>query len=662
MLRINGFLAILSALVIGWGVAAEKEAAPKDTTNAEEKKKDDGVEVKEGKDAEIIVEEMVVTATRTEAPVKQSTSSQTVISSLEIEQKQQATVLDALRTVPALDVVQTGGPGRATSVFMRGAKSEHTLVLVDGIELNDPFSPGRSYDFANLTTDNIERVEVVRGPQSTLYGSDAIGGVINIITKKGVGKPTGFISAEGGSFYTAREKIGFRGGHKWVNGSIGVSRVDTDGFSAANEELGNSEDDNYENTAVSARLGVTPIEQFSLDLITRYMNSEVDLDGGGGRGGDDPNDVFESEQLFFRSQANISLFDNVWKQKIGFSYSDHDRDYHNDFDADHPSDMSRGVYDGKIFKFDWQNDLYIHDMNTVTVGMETEEEQGEGRFISQSAFGPFNSRDNRRTARNNAWYIQDQIRAWDTFNATVGVRLDDHEEFGSAFTFRVAAAYLIKKTNTRIRASIGTGFKAPTLFQLYSQYGDESLEPEESLGWDFGVEQSLFEDRLSFGATFFMNEFENLIDFDGGAFRYMNVAEAETYGVEFFAVGRPTENLSLKVSYTFTETEDQDGENLLRRADHKIGFTANYRFLEKGNVNLNLIYVGLRDDRDFSTFPATRVVLDPYTVINIAVSYDIHKNVRLFGRVENLLNMQYEEVLGYGTSPIAAYGGVKVSF
>jgi len=621
---------------------------------------------KEKKGKEEKTEEVVVTATRIETASSEVGSSITVITNQQIEQRQNTTVPEILRTVPALDVVRSGGPGGQTSVFIRGAKSEHTLVLIDGIEMNDPITPGRSYDFANLTTDNIERIEIIRGPQSTLYGSDAIGGVINIITKRGKGKPSGFVSAEGGSFNTFTEKAGVSGGNKWANYSLGISRWDTDGISAANEKDGNHEKDGYENTSISTRLGVTPAENLDADFILRYINAKADIDNSGGVGGDDPNNKADLEQLFFRTQVRLFLFNDLWEQKLGFSLTDLDRDYRNDTDADHPSDLDRSSYDGKILKFDWQHNLYLHETNTLTLGIENEEEKGKSKYYSESAWGPYTSSFKEKTARTTGYYLQDQVKLRDSWFTTLGVRLDDHSRFGSETTYRIASAYLVRQTGTKFKGTYGTGFKAPSLYQLYSQYGNQNLDPEESTGWDIGVEQSLFDKKLILGVTYFSNEFDELIEFVGyesGTSKYINVAEAEAKGVEVFASVRPIGDLIFRASYTYTDTEDKEtGKDLLRRAQNKFGLDVNYQFMDKGNVNLSLVYVGKRDDNDYSTWPATRVELDDYVLANLAASYDITRNIQVFGRVENFLDEDYEEVKGFGTPELSAFAGCKLLF
>jgi len=642
----------------GFAQEADDSDQEKDTATAEQQESEDSAEqpVED-------VGDIVVSATKLETPSREVGSSLSVITREQLQRRQTRTVADALKTVQGLHVVETAGPGQTTSVFMRGAKSEHTLVLIDGVEMNDPISPGRAFDFADLTTENIERIEVLRGPQSTLYGSDAMGGVINIITKKGKGKPGGFVSAEAGSFSTFRERAHASGSYKWLDYSLGFSRLDTDGISAAEEGAGNDEEDGYGNTSISAKLGITPTEMFNVDTMVRYTDALVELDNFGGVGGDDPNHESDQEELFLRTEAELSLFDELWEQELGFSLTDYDRDVRNDTDLAHPNSLSQSSFDGRIVQFDWQHNLYLHETNTLTLGLETEEERGESDFFSQSSFGTTSTSFAEETARTNSAYIQDQIRLWDSFFTTVGARLDDHEDFGSETTYRVAPAYVFKETGTKIKGSYGTGFKAPTLYQLFSQYGNSNLDAEESTGWDAGVEQSLFEEKLTLGATYFSNEFDDLIDFNTGTSSFRNVAEAETDGIELSADYRPIEKLTTGLTYTYTDTEDEStGEELLRRADNKVTFDIGYDVLENWQVNLQIVYVGERDDMDFSTWPASRVELDDYALVNLASSYQVTEHTELFGRIENLFDEDYQEVKGFGTPGIGAYGGVKVSF
>ena len=609
--------------------------------------------------------EITVTATTLETPIEEVGSSTTVITSKQIEEAQQDTVLEALRSVEGLNVVETSGPGSTASVFIRGANSEHTLVLIDGVTVNDPISPGHSFDFANLTTDNVERIEIIRGPQSTLYGSDAMGGVINIITKKGKGKPTGFFSTEAGSYGTFIEKGGVSGGNNIFNYSVSASRTDSDGISAADRHYGNNETDRYGNTSLSGRFGLTPVKNFSLDLIIRHSNTRADMDNNGGIGGDDPNYVLRSENLVTRLQGELTLFDGFWNQKLGLSLVKTDRDYRNGRDIDHPFDAEVSSFNSESRKIDWQHHLFLHETNTLTFGAETEEEQGKSDYWSDSAWGSYSSIFDKETARTTGYYIQDEVRLGKAFFATAGFRIDDHSRFGTKATYRFAASYLISQTGTRFKATYGTGFKAPSLYQLYSQYGDTELRPEKSTGWDIGLEQTLIDKRLSFGATYFHNNFDNMIDFNSTTSRYINVGEAVTQGIEMSISFEATKNISFQGSYTYLDTEDRStGASLIRRPKNKLSLQGKYHFCEDGQLSAEIIYTGKRDDNyyDSMTYSSSRVKLGGYTLVNLAASYDLTKHVQIFGRVKNLFNKYYEEVAGWGTMGFSLYGGVKLSF
>lgn len=613
--------------------------------------------------------EIVVTATRDELPIEQVGSSITVITAKQIEQQQKQTVADALRMVPGLDVVRSGGAGQTVSIFMRGADSRHTLVLIDGVELNDPSTTGGEYYFGFLTTDNIERIEVLRGPQSTLYGSHAIGGVINIITKRGSGRPTGFVSAEGGSLSTAKESAGISGSTDLVNYSLSLSRLDSSGISAAASSAGNSEADGYQNTTVAARLGLTPTQNSDIDISLRYTRTRNEADNGGGAGADDPNRVMRNEELQFRTQGTLLLFDDLWEQKLGVSLNDLTRSDDNDRDAAHPLDFQRSKYQGQTVKFDWQHILRLHTSNTLLIGAETREETAQSRLYLESSFGPYTNTWAEQSARTNSIYLQDQLNLWDAWFSTAGVRVDDHARFGSKATYRFTTAYLFKQTDTRLKGSYGTGFKAPSLYQLYDPAnGNVNLKPEKSTGWDVGIEQVLLNRQINVGVTYFRNDYDQLIGwelvdpvwFTG---MYKNVARASSKGVELTASYQPVDSLLLRAGYTYNLARDKEtGAALLRRPKHKLTADINYRFWDKANLNLGLVYVGRRADDDFNTWPATTVRLKGYTLVNLAGSYDVTKNLQLFGRIDNLLDREYEEVLGYGTPGIGAYAGLKVSF
>ncbi|MCO6430262.1 MAG: TonB-dependent receptor, partial [Deltaproteobacteria bacterium] len=335
--------------------------------------------------------EYTISANRLKTPLIRQGNSVTIITAEQIESSKQTQLIEVLKTVPGLDIVQSGGLGGNAAIFLRGANSEHTLVLVDGIEINNPISNSRSFNFADISLDNVERIEVIRGPQSTVYGSDALGGVINIITKRGGGDFAGSVEAQAGSYSTFIEKASASGGLDGMRYSIGASREDSDSISSAGAAYGNTEDDSYQNTSVASRIGLDPLEQFSTDLIFRYNSSRTDLDNTGGFGGDDPNRLLENQQLFTRAEARTSFLDGTFNQRAGLSYTSHDLEDSNDPDAAHPLDRLRSNFTGELVKFDIQSDFKAGEYNTVVVGFETEHEQGSSYLSSDSAFGPFDT-------------------------------------------------------------------------------------------------------------------------------------------------------------------------------------------------------------------------------------------------------------------------------
>lgn len=613
--------------------------------------------------------EIVVTATRLETPTKEIASSITVITKEDLERTKKITVLEALQEVLGVTVIQNGPPGGAASVLLRGANSEHTLVMMDGVELNDPISPSRSCDLAHLSTENVERIEILRGPQSTLYGSDALGGVINIITKKGQGKPGFHLSTQGGSYRTLVSNAELSGGTDKIHYSIGTSYFRTDGFSAASTSYeGNEEEDGYQNLTLSGRLGFRPLDNLELDFTVRTINTKIDIDNFGGAYGDDPNNTQEYDALILKGQVRGLFLRNRWEQKINISFVDYDRKYENPTDETHPFDSDNSEYKSKQWKLDWQHNLFLHETNTLTFGVEYQEEQGESEYYSESMWGPYSSIFPLQKAHNTGVYIQDQVRFAGQFFATIGARLDNHSQTGTAITYRIAPACFIKQTGTKFKATYGTGFKSPSLYQLYAPgtiwgpIGNKDLESEKTTCWDVGIEQNLLQNKLILGATYFSSSYENLIDFDF-AQGYINILKASSKGAEFIFQAWPTDNLLLSASYTRTEAKDEEtDEYLLRRPKDKFTAKLNFNFLEKGNIALSLIFLGERDDKEYVGWTATRVTMPSYTLLNATASLDIIRNAQIFFRLDNILDEEYEIVRGYATPGFSAYGGFKILF
>ncbi|UCD15061.1 MAG: TonB-dependent receptor [Candidatus Omnitrophota bacterium] len=591
--------------------------------------------------------EVIVTATKTEQYQAEVGSSCTVITAEDIERTGKKTVHEVLRDVAGVSVAQSGSFGATTSVYLRGSNVGHTLVLIDGIDAKDPMQMyGGFFDFAHLTTDNIERIEVIKGHQSPLYGSDAIGGVINIITKKGKGKPKLEIFSEGGSHNTFRESMGISGGTEKTDYSFSVSRLDSDGISKA---VDGAEEDGYQNTTISSKIGYKISDNSELNLTARFTDAETDADDGSYN--DDINHTTWWKNFvgkFSFKQAPTSL----WDHKLSFSYSGTRRKYKNGPDSVDTTENTHNWYKGEAKKFEWQHNVYPVDWDTLTCGFEYEDERGfkDGRRATD--------RFDRKKVNNKGYYLQNQFKLWESLYLTPGLRIDDHELSGTETTYKISNLYLISQTGTRLKANWGTGFKAPSVYQLYSNLGDLNLKPEKSKGYDFGIEQNFFNNNLSLGAAYFHNDFKNLISYNSSTSKYENINKAKTKGVELEFSFKPIETLKIGSNYTYTKTKNKDtGKKLTRRPQNQIGFNINWAYSQKGNLNLGTSYTGHRWNNSANTRK-----IKHYVKMDISTSYNLSDNIQIFGRIENVFDRKYQEVLGYATPGRSFYGGSKVVF
>jgi vitamin B12 transporter len=588
----------------------------------------------------IQVAPVIVTATRIPTPASQVGSSVSVISGDDLENEQTPLVSDALRYVPSMNVTRSGGPGQITSVFMRGANSNDTLVLIDGIEANDPTSPTGAFDFSTLTVDGIDQIEVLRGPQSTLWGSNAVGGVVNIITKRGEGPPTGYFYSEAGSFDTYREGFGVSGGNKTINYSLSLSQANSQGISAADSKFGNTEPDGFGISTVTEKVGWNISPQLDVDFISRYQYADIDIDNGGGPGGDNPFAKLRNNEAFFGIQPHVKLFDGKWIQTYRLSYTYYDRQ---DTTPAFPSHLN-----GSLAKLDWQNDVKVSENQTVTTGLVLGQEN-----LSASGTG---DKSNDQTAG----YLQDALSFDQRLFVTGSVRYDDFRLGGTDVTYRFTGAYIFP-TQTTLRASYGTGFKAPTLSDLFSSFGSPTLQSEKSNGADIGVEQDFFHHHLTANATYFYNTYRDLIDFNFATNKEENIGHAQSQGVELGLTARPWETVSLGVSYTYTDARDLSTDQMLpRRPPNAASAQVTWNYSRKGQITAGAVYESGRPDINPVTFGPSHD--KGYIVANLATSYDLTDYATLTLRAENLFNEHYEEVDGFGEPGFSVYGGVKVKF
>ncbi len=611
--------------------------------------------------------EVVVTATRTAIPEIESASSISIIDSAQLANSNDFNVYDLLKSQYGLSTTQQGPLGSLSYVYLRGADPGDTKVLIDGIPVNMTNDPSNTFDFADLPIDNISRIEILRGPQSTLYGSDALAGVINIITNRGNGSPKFFISGEGGTYNTYKGIAGIDGSINKFNYSITASRTKSDGFSAASTIYGNTEKDGTENYNLSARLGYTASRNFNLNFYSRYIKGSSGLDQHGGLYGDDPTYIYNLEEQSYGADGHLSLFNGLWKQIYSVSFFRNVRQYAFDSTLYNPS-SSTSIYDGNKIKLSWQNNISFVENNLITIGVEGEEENAVSTYFSNSSlYGDYTSLFPRSNARTAGIYLQDQLNFGNDFFASAGIRYDDHSRFGSVVTYRIAPAYIFRPTYTKFKASFGTAFKDPSLFYLFDPtYGNKDLKPEKSKGWDAGIEQYIWRSSLIAGINYFHTDFIDLFGSDEN-FKEININSAESKGWEFYLTAKPLESLNLSLNYTITNTKDKSlsspdfGQQLLRRPRHKFAIDMGYKFFQRAGIAAEVIYIGQRDDKDYSFYPAQRIKLGGYSLVNLTGSYRFTDFIELYGKINNLFNKYYEDIFGFATPGLSVYGGVKLN-
>ncbi len=628
---------------------------------------DDG----QDKAAQPIRYDIVVTATRVETPGREVASSVSVITAKDLALTGKPTLIDALQDVIGLSVVQNGGPGGSASVSIRGANSEHTLVLLDGVELNDPINPSRSYDLAHLALAQVERVEILRGPQSPLYGSDAMGGVINIITRKGRGRPRLTLASSAGSYGSWNEDAGLSGSSGRLDYSLGLSYARTAGFSAASAiYAGNAEKDGYRNLTLSGRFGYALGRNLDLDVMIRSVSARSELDNYGGPYGDDPNYAQKYASALARIQVRSFSPGAKWERKLVLSWTGSHRTSVNSPDDAHPLDSEDGTYRGRMVKLDWQNNFFLGPSHTLTAGAEFGREEGRSDYVSDGALGPYESAFPSKKADAAGFYVQDQWKVRDSFFLAAGGRLDSHSRTGTALTCRIAPAWVLEAWGTKLKATFGTGFKAPSLYQLYAPstawgpIGNPGLRPERVTGWDAGVEQDIVRDRLRLGATWFRNSFRCLIDYDYLQ-GYINVDRAVTRGLELSMDVRPRgagDPLGLRAAYTrLTARDESTGETLLRRPRDKFSADLGARLFRRLDLAASFLYVGKRVDTDFSAYPYENVTLSGYALLGAVVSVPVRRGLDVYVRLDNILDARYETVWGYGAPAFSFAAGFRLA-
>jgi vitamin B12 transporter len=589
--------------------------------------------------------EIIISASKIDSKKRETGASITVITEKKIKDSGKSNVGEILEDVPGLILTRTSSFGGESSIGIRGGHQKNVLVLIDGVEVNDPIGTSREFNFAYLSAGNIERIEIIRGPNSVLYGSDASGGVINIITKKARSdKPEVNISLEGGSYTTIKKTAALRGKTDNLNYSIFLSKFTSDGLSKAKKAKGATEEperDGYKNTTASSRFGLKLTDDSLVVLALRYTDAEVDVDGGAYNDESNHKNYNKSLSTSLILSQNILSF---WDHKLTLAYASKKRE----------DDVFDSKYLGKTEKIEWQNNFKIKDIDVITIGIDHEQDTGRS-----------NSLDNYREkkVKSIGYYIQNHIKLFDRFFLIAGGRLDDHQTYGRYYNYSISSSFILPIIETRLKGNYATGYKSPAVYQLFdSEYvtGNPDLKPEESKSYDFGFEHIFF-DIITIEALYFHGNYKNMIDYESGFPKgiYNNKTKVKTSGYELAVNVTPFKGFTFTGDYTYTKTKDfETGKSLLRRPEQKATGKISWDFLNSANVNLSGIYVGKKDDTYFDA--GTKYAeINPYFRIDIAASYKI-KYYRIYGRIENLTNNKYVELYGYSTPERSYYTGVEI--
>ncbi len=612
--------------------------------------------------AEPAREIIVTAANRTETSLDKVGQSVSIVDLAEIERRQTQNVADILRTLPGVTIARNGSIGGNTSVFIRGAESDQTVALIDGVKLNDPSSPGGGFNFGNLMTGNIERIEVLRGSQSVLWGSQAIAGVVNMVTRK----PTDELEVSARGEYGFRDTVNIvanaSGSAGPLSASVGAGWFRSDGISNFAESRGGRERDGYENIGANANFNLALTDTISVDARGWYSRGRFNIDGFPPPrfAFADVNEESATREIVGYTGVNAALFDGRFRNRIGFALTDTDR--RNTALDGVPSETFRGL--GRNERLEYQGIVDIAKGWEATFGLEQE--------ISSFSSSSFGAAASVGRARIYSGYAQVVGTLAEGFTLTGGMRHDDHDRFGGATTFGASAVYNLQHTGTTFRASFAEGFKAPSLFQLLSSFGNTALDPERSQGWDAGITQELVEGRLTLSATYFERDSTNLILFiscpqprtgictnrPSGTFDNIGLATAR--GAEFAVTLKPVDALQVQVSHGYVDTRNitagsvNFNRRLPRRPENSTSLLVDYRWSFGLETGFTITSVSEAFDNASNT---TR--LPGYTLADLRAILPLGRNLEVTARIENLFDETYETAFRFGQMPRAAHVGIR---
>ncbi len=596
--------------------------------------------------------EIVVTASGFEQPAQEVGQAISVIDADTLARLQITSLTDILATVPGVRVAKAGAVGAQSSLFIRGGNSSQTLVLIDGVRINDASTPNGQFDFGSLLTGNISRVEVLRGPNSVIWGSQAIGGVVNI---------TNSLPQQDGMAVSARGEYGYRDTAMAnanlsakagaFSGSIGGSLFRTDGISAIS---GGTERDGYRNKSANARLKIDLSDAIFVDL-RGYYN---DADGAYDDNGPNTPPEFRNKQLLGYAGLNASVLGGKLTNRLSYSRTDIDRE------GTHPSSASFSNFTAKalIDRFEYQGRFDVIDAATVVVGLEHERTSAATLFPAGGGTVP-----DRAKSKVTSGYVQAIVRPVSGLTVTGGVRHDDFSQYGKATTFGANFVYTPNDGKTLIRGTYAEGFRAPTLVEALFPFGNPSLKPETARSLDLGLEHRALDGRVTMSATWFARKSNNLIEFSFTSFQSENIARARAKGLELTVDAKPSDRLILSASYSLTDAKNRTagfnfGNQLARRAKHSASLSVDWTSPWKLAVGTSFFLQG-----DSFNDAGNSRQLDGFALVGLRASYPVTDAISVYARVENLFDVTYATVASfsgedYGSYGRNAYAGVKVNF
>lgn len=615
-----------------------------------------------------IEDEIIVTASRVPLARLSIGSAVDVLNEDDIRTRQHTFISDLLRDLPGMAVSQAGPTGALTQVRLRGAEANHTLVIVDGIEAGDPFNAGE-FEFAHLLSSGVSRLEVLRGPQSALWGSDAIGGVINVVTGPSSTVEGAWAEgfAEGGSFGTARGSVsaGIASARGAIRGSL--SYADIQGISASAID---PEKDGYDNLTGSLFATYDVTDTLTLSVSGRHINASSDQDTQDFTFGSptqgfviDSDDERKSNRTYGSAVADLNLLEGRWTHQLSAAVTDTENE-----------SLSGGAFsfgsNGRKWDVEYQTGYKFDSGDSATHAITGLVEYEDLAYENRGAGG--GPENQRQTGNQWSTAVEYRLGLANQVFLSGALRHDDNQRFENETTYRLTAAWAIPDTGFKLRSSYGTGVSQPGFFELFGFdpnffVGNPNLKPESSEGWDAGVDYSFANGRGLASLTYFDSNLENEIFTDFSVFPFTvdnRVGTSTRDGIEFAFKVEALKELSLAASYTYTDAKDDAGLREVRRPKHLGSLNVTYRFFEnRATLDLGLNYNGtMRDNEFIFATPETQVTLEDYVLGTVAASFDVTDSIQIYGRVENAFDEDYQDVFGFASPGAGAYAGIRIKF